>query len=126
MRFPMPNFPCEFEIPDDWLAEAGMDSFIRAGVSYRSTPAARLLPLTAVEPVYRLVGHPKDWRGFDRVRLISVLKGIVADAEIEPVPLFELPVTDYPHTPYRYRVLNGFHRFYASIAAGFDHLPGAL
>jgi hypothetical protein len=24
MRYPMPHHPREFEIPDDWLAEAGM------------------------------------------------------------------------------------------------------
>jgi hypothetical protein len=23
----MPNFPCEFDIPDDWLVEAGMTGF---------------------------------------------------------------------------------------------------
>jgi hypothetical protein len=125
MRFPMPNFPCDFEIPDDWLAEAGMVGFTAAATAYRSAPAAVLVPLTMIEPPYRRVSYPKDWRGFDRVRLIRVLKWIVADAEIEPVPLFELPATDFPHTPYRYRVTDGFHRFHASIAAGFENLPGA-
>jgi hypothetical protein len=27
MRYPMPHFPCEFEIPDDWIAEAGAQAF---------------------------------------------------------------------------------------------------
>jgi len=27
MRFPMPYYPCELEIPDEWLSEAGMIAF---------------------------------------------------------------------------------------------------
>jgi hypothetical protein len=126
MRYPMPNFPCYFELPDAWIAEAGLGGFTPTTGAYRSTAGAVPVPLAAIEPVYRLVTHPKDWCGFDRVRMISVLKGIVAAAEIDPVPLFKLPVTDFPPTPYRYRVLNGFHRFYASIAAGFESLPGVI
>jgi hypothetical protein len=126
MRYPMPNFPCYFELPDAWIAEAGLDRFTPATGYYRSTADAVPVPLATIEPVYRLVTHPKDWCGFDRVRLISVLKGIVSSAEIEPVPLLALPVTEFPPAPYRYRVLDGFHRFYASIAAGFECLPGII
>jgi hypothetical protein len=67
-----------------------------------------------------------DWCGFDRARLISVLKGITMGDEIEPVPLIELPTSDFPPAPYRYRVRNGYHRFYASIAAGFECLPAVI
>jgi hypothetical protein len=94
MRYSMPNFPCEFEIPDSWLTEAGMTGFTRTGRAYRSTLDAPLVPLTEIEPPYRLITHPKDWRGFDRNRLISILNGIVTGAEIEPVPLLELPVSE--------------------------------
>jgi hypothetical protein len=41
-------------------------------------------PLREIEPPYRTL--EKDWRGFDRGRLIRVLNGIVTGAEIEPVP----------------------------------------
>src|SRR5260370_35681455 len=103
MRFRMPNFPCDFEIPDDWLAEAGMDDrFTPTSTAYRSTPDAKLVALVAIEPVDRRVAYPKDWRGFDRGRLISVLKGFVSGPELDPVPLFELRVTDCPATPERY------------------------
>jgi len=37
MRFPMPNFRCEFEILDEWWIEAGMPSFTRHRPAYRST-----------------------------------------------------------------------------------------
>jgi hypothetical protein len=126
MRFSMPNFPCEFELPDEWWGEAGMTGFRPQGLAYRSTAAAMLVPLTTIEPVYRRETCPKDWRGFDRDRLIRILKGLVVGAEIEPVPLVKLPETDYPSSPYGFRVLNGFHRFYASIAAGFEYLPADI
>lgn len=126
-RFQMPNFPCEFELPDAWLTEAGMDAFQPSASAYASTPSAVLVALREIEPPYRAPGHPKDWRGFDRVRLISVLKGIAAGAEIEPVPLRRLPEEAFPDfAPYRFRVRNGVHRFYASIAAGFEHLPAVI
>lgn len=122
MRYVMPHFPCEFEIPDDWLAEAGADGFTPPTRAYCSTSTAVLVPLTAIEPPYRVATITKDWRGFDRGHFISVLKGIAASTEIEPVPLLELPVSEFGPNTYRYRVRNGFHRFYASIVAGFECL----
>ena len=115
MHYPMPNYPCEFEIPDAWLNEAGMDGFTRSAPAYRSTTAAVPVPLREIEPPYRT--PEKDWAASTRARLISVLKGIVTGAEMEPVPLLKLPPGDFPAARYRYRVRNGFHRFYASIAA---------
>ena len=122
----MPNYPCGFEIPDAWLTAAGMHAFTKKAPAYRSTAEAVPVPLREIEPPYRAPEHPKDWLGFDRERLISILQGIVSVAEIEPVPLLKLPPSDFPAAPYRYRVRNGFHRFYASIAAGFDYLPGTF
>jgi hypothetical protein len=126
MRYPMPNYPCEFEIPEAWLAEAGMPGFARAASAYRSTPAATPVPLREIEPPYRTPWTPRDGSGFDRARLVSVLKGIATGVEIEPVPLMKLPATDFPPAPYGYRVRDGYHRFYASIAAGFECLPAVI
>jgi hypothetical protein len=55
-----------------------------------------------------------------------VFKGIVTAAEIEPVPLLQLPVFEFAPNTYRFRVRNGFHRFYASIVAGFECLPAVI
>jgi len=125
MRFPMPNHPCDFELPDEWLTEAGLVGFKPSRPAYNSTAAAVLVPLQEIEPVYRTLTCPKDWRGFDRTRLVRVLQGFVAGDEIEPVPLLELEKVEN-HRPYRYRICNGYHRFYGSIAAGFQSLPGAI
>ena len=127
MHFPMPNHPCDFELPDAWLAEAGLAGFRPSRPTYNSTAAAVLVPLQEIEPPYRGPDTPKDWRGFDRVRLVKVLQGFVAGAKIEPVPLRELPEGDFVNPrPYRYRVRDGYHRFYGSIAAGFESLPGVI
>jgi hypothetical protein len=124
MRCPMPNYPCEFEIPDSWLAEAGMIGFICSAPAYRSTAGAELVRLAEIEPPSRVTAVQKDWRGFDRSRMISVLRGIVEGAQIEPVPLFKPErMSEFVPHPYNYLVRDGFHRFYASIVARFEYLP---
>ena len=45
MHFPMPNYPCEVEIPDAWLADAGMGSFTPCTTGFRSTSSAALVPI---------------------------------------------------------------------------------
>jgi len=123
MRFPMPNFPCEFEIPDDWITEAGFMGFRPTTEAYRSTPNAVLIPLMHIEPLVRFAAHPMDFRGFERARLVRILRGIVIGDVIEPAPAIELPVREFCAGSFRYRVCNGVHRYHASIAAGFSMLP---
>ena len=47
----------------------------------------------------------------------------MSGAMIQPVPVTEIPFIDLDPSPYRFRVHDGFHRFYASVAAGFEALP---
>jgi hypothetical protein len=128
VRYSTPNFPCEFEIPDDWLAEFGNNGFPATANAYRSTPETVLVALTDIIPPMRKPAYPKDWRGFERTRLIDLLRGIVADEQIDPVSLIELwPASDpMLSLAYRYSVRDGFHRFYASIIAGFTELPASI
>jgi len=52
------------------------------------------------------------------------LDGIVNGAEIEPVALVRLPErSNWVKVGYDYQVNDGFHRFHASVAAGFEFLP---
>jgi len=126
MRFRFPLLPGEFEIPDDWWTEAGMSGFVAPGRAYRSTGTAVPVSLREIEPPFRLPECMIDWNGFNRPRLISILKGFVAATEIAPVPLIRLASTDFPPAPFDYRVRNGFHRFYASVAAGFECLSAVI
>jgi hypothetical protein len=123
-RFAMPKAPCDFEVPDDWWAEAGMASFEATANCYFHAGVPAVVPLVQIEPPTRNPDVRPEWRGFDRPRLISVLNGIAAGAELPPVPLQVIANGhDFPPAPFIYRVRDGFHRFYASIAAGFTHLP---
>ncbi len=133
MRYPLPNFPCDFEVPDDWLAESGMNAFAPTARAYRSTIDAVLVPIHEIEPPYRVKTCPNDWRGFDRTRMIRVMNWIATDAEIEAIPLIQLPELDDRLVPthfryhmYSYRIRDGFHRFYASAAAGFENVPAII
>jgi hypothetical protein len=123
MRFRFPLLPAEFEIPDSWWADAGMTAFCPGAQSYRSTPNAIVVPLREIEPPFRNPDGVRDWNGFDRSRMIRVLGWMATGAEIEPVPVVALPPADDPAAPFAYCVCNGFHRFYASVAAGFEMLP---
>lgn len=126
MRFRFPLLPGEFDIPDEWWAEAGTDKFSCTQAAYRSAPTAVLVPLCEIEPPFRRRETMHDWNGFCRKRFVSVLKGFVADTEIEPVPLIRLSTTDFPPALFKYRVRDGYHRFYASVAAGFECLPARI
>jgi hypothetical protein len=127
MRAAMPNYPCEFEIPDEWWVAAGMADFSPGHPAYRSTFGARLVPLREIEPPHLDIAQPRDWCGFDRARMLRILGGLKEGAEIRPVPLLELERDAVPSSKsYAYRPLDGYHRFYASIAAGFQFLPAAV
>lgn len=124
MRFPFPLLPATFELPEEWLAEAGLQGFRPEGEAFRSAgDRVLILPLREIEPPARWPEYPNDFQGFDRARMIRILAGIVAGDVIEPVPVLILPQPDAPRAPFRYRVRDGFHRFHASIAAGFTCLP---
>jgi hypothetical protein len=128
MRFLFPRFPAEFEIPDDWWVEASMTGFTPLASAYRSTPEATCaVPLFDIEPPFRLPTVPKDFHGFDRERMIRLLRGMATDVVLPPVGLLILPpLADISVPPFKYRLLCGVHRFYASIAAGFEFLPSAM
>jgi hypothetical protein len=123
-RFAMPKSPCDFEIPDDWWREAGMEGFQPTGACYAHAGIVATVSLLQVEPPTRNPDVRPEWRGFDRPRLISVLQGVVAGAELPPIPLEVIANGhEFPPAPFIYRVRDGFHRFYASVAAGFSRVP---
>ena len=78
--------------------------------------AASIVPLNEVRRPNRAV--VKDFGGFDRARLISVLSGITTMQALPPV---DMEFAD--SGPFHYSLRDGFHRFYASVAAGFTHIP---
>jgi hypothetical protein len=120
MRF---SDPIDFDIPDEWWSAAGMERFERRSAAYRagdpellsaSEWPTELVPLKLIEPPRRAPGVAL----FGRERMISVLAGFVADDRLPPI---EVNTVEGGRSPYR--VYHGYHRYYASWAAGFDLVP---
>jgi len=98
-----------------------MQGFTPALSAYRAAPQADIVrvALRAIARPQRTV--KKDFGGFERVRLVKVLAGFVGEEAIPPVKVHELP-----EGPFRFGLRDGFHRFYASVAAGFDHISAVI
>jgi hypothetical protein len=59
--------------------------------------------------------------------MVRILKWFIIGVEIEAVLLLRVSSVDEITPPqFQYRVRDGYHRFYASVAAGFESLPGAF
>ena len=54
--------------------------------------------------------------------MLRILRGFRKGDAIPPVAVFELPDA----TKFRYRLHDGFHRFYASIAVRFSRIPACI
>jgi hypothetical protein len=118
-----------FEIPDDWWNEAGMGLFERPGQFYAykpdpdCDPAAiiSVIPIALIKPLHRDPGVIKDFGGFERDRLVSVLKGFATGQPIIPIKLRLNRAA-----PYEYSIYDGYHRFRGSVAAGFTEIPAMV
>ena len=120
----MPKFivPCsrvEFEIPDGWWQFCDMEGFRPATTFYlysQRDPGVQTVPIAEVKPRERNAGVD----GFHKNRLAPILLAFTSDrCALPAVPVRKLADSD----PYRYEVLDGYHRYYASIAAGNTRLP---
>lgn len=109
----------EFQIADDWWQFADMDRFSRDGKRCYPTgtrTGIELVQLSDVEPPSRLAGI----EAFKKYKMTSLLMALSSpECAIPPIEVTRLPAGQ----PYRYRVTNGFHRYYLSAAVGFPMVP---
>lgn len=111
--------PITMEIPAEWLAEAGLQNFKPARVAIRCAAPHALIALDEIEPFVRLV--PLDANGFRRSKMMAVLEMIRDDRPCaEPIYVWR----QASHWPYCLR--DGVHRYYASCALGFTHVPAEV
>src|SRR5229473_1123913 len=61
----------DYSIPQDWIAEAGLDGFMPATQGYRCDEPHSLVALTDIAPIKR--DRPLDRNGFVRDRMMAVL-----------------------------------------------------
>jgi hypothetical protein len=118
-------------LDDEWWFEAGMAGFSPGANAYRTDPslsingepilAVRIADVGPIGPVRRSIGIFRDSEdGIPaRERVLQILRGFRLGHEIPPVQVVEC----VPSSQYRYKLTDGTHRFYCSVAAGFTHIP---
>lgn len=117
----------DFIIPDEWWLEAGMDSFVKKSSSYQpdrsiyESMGIEIIPLRLIFPQRRSAGIPD----FQYARMLKILKGIRNDSLLPPVFLIESEL-DIEKLGYKFSLKDGFHRYRASVAAGFSHIPAVV
>ena len=118
----------EIDLDDTWWAEAKMKNFIPKSSTYRvDLDATKGRPvfeinINEVRPVKRNPGvgiFNDSVETSAKTRVVSILRGFVADEGIPPVEV----VLEPSDSAYSYKLVAGVHRFYCSLAAGFSHVP---
>lgn len=115
MRFLHPGALYAFEIPDDWLAAAGVPAFVPRHPHYAAIPD----PLWTITPVSVLHAQaaPGTELRFDEQRMTALLRAMVNE-----VPLPALVGSADPDSP-RVVLREGLHRLHAALALRFRQVP---
>jgi hypothetical protein len=117
------------ELLDEWWAEAGMIGFVPNFKAYRPDQSLfenqqiQDVCIDDVGPVCRSSGvgiFNDSSEGISaRERVVSILRGFRSGAALPPVKIIE----NQQGHPHLYKLVDGTHRFYCSLAAGFTHVP---
>ena len=119
----------QYSLPDDWWNEAGISLDQLVGRSYPSGPSrwpnipVFELAIDEIQPLERASTHgvfnDNAEFGTAHERVTRILRGFHEKAQIPPIEVARL-ATDQPQ---RYKLIDGAHRLYCSIAVGFTHVP---
>jgi hypothetical protein len=121
MHFETPGGEVAFEIPDEWWHFAEMDTFTSRGgrfYPYRPLLGEEIdaVPLADVEPPMRNSGVPP----FKKYKMVPILFAFCSpECALPPVEVSALTGS----AAYLFKVSNGYHRYYASIAVDYPLLP---
>lgn len=123
----------EYEIDDEWLAEAGVRDFKPSRDCYRASSKAAsqgsvfTVPIDSVEPLReraKLKGifcDDNETGASAKQRVIQILCWFIADQEVEPV---KVVISKNPN--YKYKLVDGCHRFHCANAMGFKNVPATM
>ena len=119
MKFKTPRTGIEFEISDEWWSFSEMDKFKLNGARFylytRSVENAEAVDISEIEPPTRNKNIPP----FKKYKLVPVLMAFTSpECELPPVEVVENNSNEY-----RFKVKNGYHRYYASVAVGYPMFP---
>ena len=109
----------DFEIADDWLEEAGVSKFSNAcaDAGFVSDASAEIVSLQDIKTPKR----DAETLLFSEARMMNILKGIAEDAAIPPIEICIIEDGEF-----KYKLKDGFHRFYASVALSFEVIPAIV
>lgn len=117
-----------FEILEEWIkdAEFSAEPNGRSHYEYENTETAFLVSIADVCPRIRGEGIPifKDGESDGVIktakeRTVSILKAIKLGILLPPVRIVNM-IGD---TKYKFKLVEGCHRFHCSIAAGYENIP---
>jgi hypothetical protein len=108
----------DYTIPEDWLEFCDVPNWTRGSdyYPYKSHRIVEIVPLSDIEPPQR----DTDIAPFKKYKMCPVLFAFQSP-ECELPPVLVKPLTT--NVSFRYRLVNGFHRFYASVHVGYTHIP---
>ncbi len=119
MIFQTPLGDVEFELEDEWWSFCEMESFNPESPYYpydSSNPIVEIVGIESVKPPTR---HP-DVSPFKIYKMVPVLMAFTSpECALPAVPVKRI----HPSGDYSLELTNGFHRYYASVAVGYTHLP---
>jgi hypothetical protein len=116
------------ELKDKWWTDAEMVGFVPASGAYvvdlsfcKNAEPILEVRISDVGPVHRPVGIFRDSEdGISaQERVLRILRGFRLGEAIPPVRLVERE----SGSTHRYKLTDGTHRLYCSLAAGFTHVP---
>ena len=108
----------DYVIPADWLAFCEIDSWHPESKCYpwSGTQTVEMVAIKDIQPPRRSPGMEP----FRKYKVVPVLLAFTSpECALPPVAVEPLP----NDAVFRYRVINGFHRFYASRAVGYVSIP---
>jgi hypothetical protein len=120
----------EFTLEGDWFEEAGIEPQSRPEGHYNviqdSSSEIFFVAIDSVYPPKRAEGIPifnsTEVGGkfvSARERTVSILRAIAQGTPLPPVKVVDLKGSD----KYKFKLVDGMHKFHCSIAAGHSHVP---
>ncbi len=109
----------QFEIPKEWLDFCEFRQVSSECKFYfygHNRPDVEIVPLSEIEPPSRDFGIAP----FKKFKMVPVLMALMnPNGELPPVVVSQMD----PDAMYKYKLEDGFHRFYASALAGYILIP---
>ena len=108
----------DYTIPKDWLAFCNEPNWTRDSdyYPYQSCRTVQIVSLSDIEPPRRDAGTAP----FKKYKMCAVLFAFQSpECALPPVVVEPLSTG----VAFRYRLVNGFHRFYACAHVGYTHIP---